>query len=352
MKSVVTNFRQKHGNNQNNKRDILIYQSHNSQIKVEVRFENETVWLTQQQMAELYQCSRTNVVEHLKHIYEDEELEEQATCRKIRQVQMEGNREVSREFPFYNLDMIISLGYRIKSQTATQFRIWATQRLREYLVKGFTLNDERLKSGSGYNYFKELLDRIREIRLSERLFYQQVKDIYSTSIDYDPSDEMTISFYKEVQNKLLWAISGQTVAELIYYRSNAELPMMGLTSTEKQGKVTKNDALTGKNYLNEEEMHQLKLIVEQFLAYAEMQAVAEKPMYMRDWVQKLRLILTMNEKNILEHAGEISHKLAVSKVTKEYEAYKIKQREIEHLDDIKQLEQDIKRLNKSNERHG
>lgn len=303
-------------------------------------------------MAELYQCSRTNVVEHLKHIYEDEELEEQATCRKIRQVQMEGNREVSREFPFYNLDMIISLGYRIKSQTATQFRIWATQRLREYLVKGFTLNDERLKSGSGYNYFKELLDRIREIRLSERLFYQQVKDIYSTSIDYDPSDEMTISFYKEVQNKLLWAISGQTVAELIYYRSNAELPMMGLTSTEKQGKVTKNDALTGKNYLNEEEMHQLKLIVEQFLAYAEMQAVAEKPMYMRDWVQKLRLILTMNEKNILEHAGEISHKLAVSKVTKEYEAYKIKQREIEHLDDIKQLEQDIKRLNKSNERHG
>lgn len=339
-------------NNQNNKRDILIYQSQNGQIKVEVRFEDETVWLTQQQMAELYQCSRTNVVEHIKHIYEDEELEEQATCRKIRQVQMEGNREVSREFPFYNLDMIISLGYRIKSQTATQFRIWATQRLKEYLVKGFTLNDERLKSGSGYNYFKELLDRIREIRLSERLFYQQVKDIYATSIDYDPSDEMTISFYKEVQNKLLWAISGQTAAELIYYRSNAELPMMGLTSTEKQGKVTKNDALTGKNYLNEEEMHQLKLIVEQFLAYAEMQAVAEKPMYMRDWVQKLRLILTMNEKNILEHAGEISHKLAVSKVTKEYEAYKIKQREIEHLDDIKQLEQDIKRLNKSNERLG
>lgn len=339
-------------NNQNNKRDILIYQSQNGQIKVEVRFEDETVWLTQQQMAELYQCSRTNVVEHIKHIYEDEELEEQATCRKIRQVQMEGNREVSREFPFYNLDMIISLGYRIKSQTATQFRIWATQRLREYLVKGFTLNDERLKSGSGYNYFKELLDRIREIRLSERLFYQQVKDIYATSIDYDPSDEMTISFYKEVQNKLLWAISGQTAAELIYYRSNAELPMMGLTSTEKQGKVTKNDALTGKNYLNEEEMHQLKLVVEQFLAYAEMQAVAEKPMYMRDWVQKLRLILTMNEKNILEHAGKISHKLAVSKVTKEYEAYKIRQREIEHLDDIKQLEQDIKRLNKSNERHG
>ena len=339
-------------NNQNNKRDILIYQSQNGQIKVEVRFEDETVWLTQQQMAELYQCSRTNVVEHIKHIYEDEELEEQATCRKIRQVQMEGNREVSREFPFYNLDMIISLGYRIKSQTATQFRIWATQRLREYLVKGFTLNDERLKSGSGYNYFKELLDRIREIRLSERLFYQQVKDIYATSIDYDPSDEMTISFYKEVQNKLLWAISGQTAAELIYYRSNAELPMMGLTSIEKQGKVTKNDALTGKNYLNEEEMHQLKLIVEQFLAYAEMQAVAEKPMYMRDWIQKLRLILTMNEKNILEHAGKISHKLAVSKGTKEYEAYKIRQREIEHLDDIKQLEQDIKRLNKSNERHG
>ena len=332
--------------------NMLIYRSADGKIKIDVRFESETVWLSLDQMATLFGRDKSTISRHVKNVFEEGELSTEATVANFATVQTEGGREVTRNIDYYNLDVIISVGYRVKSQQGTQFRIWATQRLKEYIIKGFALNDERFKTGSSYNYFKELLGRIREIRLSEKVFYQQIKDIYATSIDYDPSDEMTISFYKEVQNKLLWAISGQTVAELIYYRSNAELPMMGLTSTEKQGKVTKNDALTGKNYLNEEEMHQLKLIVEQFLAYAEMQAVAEKPMYMRDWVQKLRLILTMNEKNILEHAGKISHKLAVSKVTKEYEAYKIKQREIEHLDDIKQLEQDIKRLNKSNERHG
>lgn len=326
---------------------ILIYQSQDGKVQVDVRFEDETVWLTKQQMSELYQSSRTNVIEHIKHIYEEGELDEQATCRKIRHVQTEGSREVSRELSFYNLDMIISLGYRIKSQTATQFRIWATQRLREYIVKGFALDDERLKSGSSYNYFKELLDRIREIRLSERLFYQQIKDIYATSIDYDPSDEITIAFYKEVQNKLLWAISGQTAAELVYYRSNADLPLMGLTSRQKPGKVTKQDALIGKNYLNEEEMKQLKLIVEQFLAYAELQATAQKPMYMKDWIEKLRLILTMNEKNILEHAGAVSHQLAISKASKEYEVYKHKARAISHLESIKQLSEDIKSIEAS-----
>ena len=236
------------------------------------------------------------------------------------------------------------MGYRVKSQQGTQFRIWATQRLREYIIKGFALNDERFKTGSSYNYFKELLDRIREIRLSEKVFYQQIKDIYKTSIDYNPSADMTLAFFKEVQNKLLWAVSGKTAAELLYYRANASLPMMGLTSTEKEGKVTKNDALIGKNYLNEKEIGQLKLIVEQFLAYAEAQALAEKPMYMRDWVQKLRLVLTMNEKNILEHAGTISHKMAVEKATKEYITYKEQQRQIEHLDSIKQLDQDLKRI--------
>jgi hypothetical protein len=245
---------------------------------------------------------------------------------------------------FYNLDVIISVGYRVKSQQGTQFRIWATQRLREYIIKGFALNDERLKAGSSYNYFKELLDRIREIRLSEKVFYQQIKDIYKTSIDYNPSADMTLAFFQEVQNKLLWAVSGKKAAELVYYRANASLPMMGLTSTEKEGKVTKNDVLIGKNYLDEKELGQLKLIVEQFLAYAEAQALAEKPMYMRDWVQKLRLVLTMNEKNILEHAGTISHKLAVAKATKEYIAYKEQQRQIEHLDSIKQLDQDLKRI--------
>jgi toxin-antitoxin system, toxin component, fic family len=277
-------------------------------------------------------------------VFEEGELSPEATVANFATVQAEGNREVTRNIDYYNLDVIISVGYRVKSQEGTQFRIWATQRLREYIIKGFTLNDERFKTGSSYNYFKELLDRIREIRLSERVFYQQIKDIYATSIDYNPSAEMALAFFKEVQNKLLWAVSGKTTAELVYYRANASLPMMGLTSTEKEGKVTKNDALIGKNYLNEKEIGQLKLIVEQFLAYAEVQAMAEKPMYMRDWVQKLRLVLTMNEKNILEHAGTISHKLAVSKATKEYVAYKEQQRQIEHLDSIKQLDQDLKRI--------
>ena len=245
---------------------------------------------------------------------------------------------------FYNLDVIISVGYRVKSQQGTQFRIWATQRLKEYIIKGFTLNDERFKTGSSYNYFKELLGRIREIRLSEKVFYQQIKDIYATSIDYDPSATMTLAFFKEVQNKLLWAVSGKTASELMYYRANASLPMMGLTSTEKDGKVTKGDALIGKNYLNEKEIGQLKLIVEQFLAYAEAQALAEKPMYMRDWIQKLRLVLTMNEKSILEHAGKISHEMAVAKATKEYIAYKEQQQQIEYFESIKQLDQDLKRI--------
>ena len=245
---------------------------------------------------------------------------------------------------FYNLDVIISVGYRVKSQQGTQFRIWATQRLKEYIVKGFALNDERFKTGSSYNYFKELLNRIREIRISEKVFYQQIKDIYATSIDYNPSAEMTLAFFKEIQNKLLWAVSGKTAAELVYYRANALQPMMGLTSTEQEGKVTKNDTLIGKNYLNEKEIGQLKLIVEQFLAYAEAQALAEKPMYMRNWLQKLRLILTLNEKNILEHADTISHKLAVEKASKEYIAYKEQQRREEHFESIKQLDQDLKRI--------
>lgn len=228
----------------------------------------------------------------------------------------------------------------------TQFRIWATQRLKEYIIKGFTLNDDRLKTGSSYNYFKELLDRIRDIRLSERVFYQQIKDIYATSIDYNPLDEIIQKFYKEVQNKLLWAVSGKTVAELIYYRSNAELPLMGLTSTENIGKVTKYDIKIGKNYLKEEEINILKLIVEQFLAYAEAQAMAEKPMYMRDWAEKLGLILTMNDKNILDHAGSISHKLAIAKADDEYDKYKQKERLLERLESIKELENDIKQIGK------
>jgi len=329
---------------------MLIYQSEDGKIKIDVRFERETVWLSLDQMATLFGRDKSTISRHVKNVFEEGELPPVSTVANFATVQLEGNREVSRNIDYYNLDVIISVGYRVKSQQGTQFRIWATQRLREYIIKGFTLNDERFKTGSSYNYFKELLDRIRDIRLSEKVFYQQIKDIYATSIDYNPSAEMTLAFFKEVQNKLLWAVSGKTAAELMYYRANASLPMMGLTSTEKEGKITKNDILIGKNYLNGKEIGQLKLIVEQFLAYAEAQALAEKPMYMRDWVQKLRLVLTMNEKNILEHAGTISHKLAVDKATKEYVAYKEQQRQIEHFDSIRQLDQDLKRiaLRKSN----
>lgn len=328
--------------NENNKRNILIYQSQDGQIKVDVRFDNETVWLSIDQMATLFGRDKSTISRHIKNIFEEGELQATSVVAKFATT---ASDDKVYQVDYYNLDVIISVGYRVKSQQGTQFRIWATQRLKEYLVKGFILNEERLKSGSGYNYFKELLDRIREIRLSERLFYQQIKDIYATSIDYDPSDEMTLAFYREVQNKLLFAVSGQTAAELIYYQANARLPMMGLTSTHKEGKVLKSDISVGKNYLNEEELQALKLIVEQFLAYAEAQAIKQKPMYMKDWIDKLRLILTMNEHNILEHAGSISHVMAIEKATREYETYKDQERAQVRLESIKELDQDLKRLN-------
>lgn len=318
--------------------NMLIYRSADGKIKIDVRFENETVWLTQSQMCVLFGRERSVITKHVKNIFEEKELDENSN------VQILHIANSDKPVKFYNLDVIISVGYRVKSQQGTQFRIWATQRLKEYIIKGFALNDERFKTGSSYNYFKELLGRIREIRLSEKVFYQQIKDIYATSIDYDPSAATTLAFFKEIQNKLLWAVSGKTAAELMYYRANASLPLMGLTSTEKEGKVTKGDALIDKNYLNEKEISQLKLIVEQFLAYAEAQALAEKPMYMRDWIRKLRLVLTMNEKSILEHAGKISHEMAVAKATEEYIAYKEQQRQIERFESIKQLDQDLKRI--------
>jgi len=325
------------------KNEIVIYKSQDGTIKVDVLFEGKTVWLTMDQMTVLFGKSRSTINEHILNIFKEGELIEEDSVRKI------GNSDFStKPTNYYNLDVIISVGYRVKSKQGTQFRIWATQRLQEYILKGFAINDERFKTGSSMNYFKELLERIREIRLSERVFYQQIKDIYATSIDYDPSDEMTLAFYKEVQNKLLWAVSGKTAAELIYYRANAMLPLMGLTSTTYPEKVLKADTTIGKNYLNEEEIKMLKLIVEQFLAYAEAQALAHKPMYMRDWVEKLKLVLTLNEKNILEDAGHISHQLAVSKAGEEYTKYKEIQRSMEHLNSIKELDDDIKRLKGNN----
>lgn len=321
--------------------EMLIYQSQDGIIKIDVLFENETVWLNQSQLCVLFGKSKSTVSEHIKHIFEEGELDEKAVVRNFRTTASDGKIY---QVDYYNLDVIISVGYRVKSHQGTQFRIWATQRLRDYIIKGVALNDERFKRGNSMNYFKDLLERIREIRLSERVFYQQIKDIYATSIDYNPNDELTLQFFKEVQNKLLWAVSGKTAAELIYYRANAELPMMGLTSTEVAGKVRKSDTQTGKNYLTEDEIKVLKLIVEQFLAFAEAQALAHTPMYMKDWIEHLKMVLTMNRKSILEDAGRISHQMALQKADEEYSKYKHILRVAEHLESIKELNEDLKRL--------
>ena len=248
--------------------EILIYQSEDGTVKVDVLFQDETVWLTQEHMALLFGKGRSTITEHISNIFSEGELQEEVVCRKFRHTTQHGAIEglsQTKEVKYYNLDVIISVGYRVKSRQGTLFRIWATQRLRDYIIKGVALNDERFKRGNSMNYFKDLLERIREIRLSEKVFYQQIKDIYKTSIDYDPSDEITLQFFKEVQNKLLWAVSGKTAAELVYYRANATLPMMGLTSTEKTGKVLKSDVGVGKNYLNEDEMKILELIVDSWI---------------------------------------------------------------------------------------
>ncbi|MBL7072342.1 MAG: virulence RhuM family protein [Candidatus Omnitrophica bacterium] len=328
--------------------EMIIYQSPTGNIKIDVHLENETVWLTQKLMAELFQTAVPNINMHLKSIYEEEELTEEATIKDFLIVQKEGNREVNRKQKFYNLDVIISVGYRIKSQTATQFRIWATKRLKEYIVKGFVLNDERFKTGNSMNYFNELQARLREIRLSERFFYQKIKDIYATSIDYDPKDEETIEFFKIIQNKLLWAISSQTAAELIYRRIDASLPLLGMQSYDKDnvGKIRKSDVSIAKNYLNEEEIKLLGLLVEQYLAFAETMAQQHTPMYMKDWMSKLDNILQMNGRELLTHAGKISHQMAIEKSNQELEKYNEEQKKITHEQSLKEIEEDIKRLKK------
>ena len=322
---------------------LLLYQSEDGKVKIDVRFEGETVWLSLDQMATLFARDKSTISRHLKNIFEEGELARQSVVANYATTASDGKIY---QVDFYNLDVILAVGYRVKSQQGTLFRQWATLRLREYVVKGFTLDDERLKTASSYNYFKELLDRIREIRLSERLFYQQIKDIYATSIDYDLTSEATLNFYKEVQNKLLFAVSGKTAAELIYYRANASLPMMGLTTTKTPGKVRKADVTVGKNYLTEEELQALKLIVEQYLAFAEAQALAQRTMYMQDWIDRLGLILTMNQYTILEHAGKISHELAVHQAEVQYVAFHGLEREQEHLESIRELDRDLKALKK------
>jgi len=323
--------------------EILIYQNPNGNIKIDVRLEEETVWLTQKLMAELFDKSKKTISEHINNIFKEGELDEIAVVRNFRTTASDGK---SYNTKYYSLDVIISVGYRVKSKQGTQFRIWATQRLKEYIIKGFALNDERFKTGNSMNYFNELQDRLREIRLSERFFYQKIKDIYTTSIDYDSKDEMTIKFFKIVQNKLLWAISSQTAAELIYRRADALLPLMGMQSYDKKNvvKIKKSDISIAKNYLNEEEIKLLGLLVEQYLAFAETMAQQHTPMSMKDWIDRLDNILQLNGRELLTQAGKISHKMALEKSNQELEKYKEEQKRLTLENSLKELEDDIKQI--------
>lgn len=300
--------------------DIIIYQTENGDTKIDVRFVDESVWLTKQQMAELFQSSRTNIVEHIQHIYEEGELDAASTCRKFRQVRTEGSRQVTREIPYYNLDMIISLGYRVKSIIATHFRRWATERLKEYMIKGFTMDDERLKNLGGGNYWKELLDRIRDIRSSEKVMYRQVLDLYATSVDYNPKSSESIAFFKMVQNKLHYAVHGHTAAEIIYERADADKPFMGLTAFSGDFPTAKDIGIA-KNYLSEEELRILNSLVSGYFDFAEVQAMRHRPMHMSDYVEHLDNLLSSTGEQVLVGAGKVSHRQAMEKANREYQRF-------------------------------
>jgi len=324
-----------------NNSQIIIYTTEKGETKLEVRLENETVWLTQKLMAELFQTTPQNITIHLKNIFEEGELNEAATCKDFLQVGKEGGRMVERNQKFYNLDAIISVGYRIKSSVATRFRQWATQHIKEYIVKGFVMDDERLKNPDlPFDYFEELLKRIQDIRTSERRFYQKITDIYATSTDYDPTDENSILFFQTVQNKMHWAITGKTAAEIIAQRADSSRHNMGLTNW-RGTKPRKQDVGIAKNYLKENELEALNNLVEQYLIFATGQAMRRIPMYMKDWIEKLHGFLKLNDRNILDHAGKISHQLALDKAEKEYDKY--------HLKMSKEIESDfdkaVKKLN-------
>lgn len=328
-----------------NQGEIIIYQTDDGLSKIEVKMLDETVWLTIQQLVQLYQTSRTNVLEHIEHIYEEQELEKISTCRNFRQVRKEGNREVSRDIPFYNLDMIISLGYRIKSIIATRFRKWATQRLKEYIIKGFTIDDERLKENGGGNYWKELLDRIRDIRSSEKVLYRQVLDLYATSVDYNPKSQESKEFFSIVQNKLHYAAHGHTAAEVIYERADSEKPFMGLTNF-KGSFPTKKDILVAKNYLDEKELKILNNLVSGYFDFAEIQAIEHIPMYMSDYIKQLNNILASGNRKILENKGKVSHQQAIEKAENEYRKYQknnLSPVENDYLENLKEVAKNVKK---------
>ncbi|OGD64223.1 hydroxyacid dehydrogenase [Candidatus Berkelbacteria bacterium RIFOXYA2_FULL_43_10] len=300
---------------------IIIYKAENGQTKIDVRFEDETVWLSQNALAELFQTTKNNISLHVKNIFDEGELNQKATVKEFLTVQKEGRREVSRNIEYYNLDLIISIGYRVKSSIATAFRQWATSHLREFIVKGFVLDDERLKNPDlPFDYFDELLKRIQDIRTSEKRFYRKITDIYATSVDYDPTDEMSIVFFQTVQNKLHWVITGKTAAEMICERANSKKSNMGMTNW-RGANLRKDEVVIAKNYLNEPELSALNNLVEQYLVFAEGQAMRRVPMHMKDWATKLNGFLTLNDRAILDHAGTISHDLAKELAEKEYDKY-------------------------------
>jgi len=330
--------------NENPYSQIIIYQTESGQPKIEVRLQDETVWLTQKLMAELFQTTPQNITMHINNIFSEGELDESSTCKEFLQVQTEGERQIERSRKFYNLEVIIAVGYRVRSHRGTQFRRWATERLKEYVVKGFTMDDERLKNvqNIGSDYFDEMLERIRDIRSSEQRFYHKIKEIYKLAVDYDPKAEETLAFFKAVQNKLHFAISGQTAAELIAGRADASKPNMGLTSW-KGDKVRKGDVAIAKNYLNEEELEALNRVVTMYLDFAEDQAKRHKQVFMRDWREKLDSFLQFNERNILTHAGKITHELAATKAESEYDKFNLKR--IREKDwEISDLDNAVKRI--------
>ncbi len=303
------------------KGQILLYQTPDGESRIEVRLEGETVWLNQEQMAELFQRNKSTISRHINNAYEEGELTPEATVAFFATVQTEGNRQVERDIAFYNLDMIISVGYRVHSYRGVQFRMWATRVLKEYIVKGFVLNDDLLKRAGGGNYFDELLARIRDIRSSEKVFYRKVLEIYALSIDYDPRVEMTQEFFKTVQNKMHYSVHGHTAAEIIYERADARKDFMGLTTWAGE-MPQKTDAEIAKNYLSQEEITTLNRIVSLYLDFAELQAEEHRPMYMKDWIAILDDFLRISRKDILTHAGSISAKLAKAKADAEYDKFK------------------------------
>ena len=331
--------------------NIVIYQSEDGKVHLDVVYNEETMWLTQQQLSELYQTSKSNVSEHIKHIFEDGELEKDVVVRNFRITTQHGaieGKTQSHDVAHYNLDMILSLGYRVRSITATRFRQWATERLKEYIIKGFTMDDERLKQLGGGNYWKELLDRIRDIRSSEKVMYRQVLDLYATAVDYDPRSELSIEFFKIVQNKLHFAAHGHTAAEVIYERADAEQPFMGLT-TFKGEHPTLADVRIAKNYLKEDELKILNNLVSGYFDFAEIQAMKHRPMYMSDYIQNLDNILSSTGEPLLVGAGKVSHTVAISKAEKEYRKYEqrtLSPVEEAYLDTIKQINKEAKKNSK------